>query len=92
MFLESLGKIEGHAHKRFLYLHGDDLDEAVAESVALAWSANHRLFTQGREIEGKRGGIAIFSRKSVASGGRLVGQQPVNDVMGSAERHGHNLG
>jgi hypothetical protein len=91
-FLESLGKIEGHARRKFNYLHGDDLDEAVAETVALAWAAYHRLFLQGRAIEGKRGGVAIFSAKSVASGGRLVGQHPVNDVMSPAGRAGHCLG
>ncbi len=91
-FLQSLGKIEGHACRKFNYLHGDDLDEAVAETVALAWAAYHRLFTQGRAIEGKRGGVAIFSAKSVASGGRLVGQHPVNDVMSPAGRAGHCVG
>ena len=30
-FLESHGKIEGHAHRRFDHLHGDERDEAVAE-------------------------------------------------------------
>lgn len=91
-FLKSLPLIQGHAHRRFNHLHGDDREEAVAEVVALAWQAYHPLFTQGRAIEGKRGGIAIFSGKSVASGGRLVGQHPVNDVMSPAGRAGHCVG
>jgi hypothetical protein len=91
-FMESYGKIEGHARRKFNYLHGDDLDEAVAETVALAWAAYHRLFIQGRAIEGKRGGVAIFSAKSVAFGSQLVGQHPVNDVMSPAGRAGHCLG
>ena len=32
-----------------------------------------------RSVEGKRGGVAIFSAKSVASGGRLVGQLRFGD-------------
>ena len=90
-FLESHGKIEGHAHRRFDHLHGDEREEAVAEVVARAWSDYHRLFTQGREIEGKRGGIAIFAAKTVASGRRLVSES-VNDVMSPAGRAGHSLG
>ncbi|MGL4553733.1 MAG: hypothetical protein ACRC33_21430, partial [Gemmataceae bacterium] len=90
-FLRSHGKIEGYAHRRFDHLHGHERDEAVAEVVARAWSDYHRLFTQGREIEGKRGGIAVFAAKTVASGRRLVSES-VNDVMSPAGRAGYKLG
>lgn len=93
LYLQSHGKIEGRAHNRFSRLHGDERDEAVAETVAIAYQNYHRLFRQGREItDSLRGGTAAFAAKQVASGGRLVGQQPVKDVMSPARRHGHNLG
>jgi hypothetical protein len=91
-FTLSFGKIEGHARRKFHYLHGDDLDEAVAETVALCWQAYHRLFMQGRPIDDKRGAIAVFAAQGGATGARLVGQNPINDVMSPTFRHGHSLG
>ncbi len=91
LYMQSHGKIEGHAHRRFDHLHGHDRDEAVAETVARAYSDYHRLFTQGRQIEGKRGGIAVFAAKTVASGRRLVSES-VNDVISPAGREGRKVG
>src|SRR4051794_27306123 len=85
LYLESHGKIEGHAHNRFSRLHGDERDEAVAETVAIAYQNYHRLFHQGRDItDSLRAGTAVFAARQAASGGRLVGQQPVRDVMSPA--------
>ena len=53
---------------------------------ATAWAPYHTKFSGGHYR-----GVAIFSAKSVASGGRLVGQNPVNDVMSPAGR-AHRLG
>lgn len=88
IYLQSHGKIEGHAHNRFSRLHGAERDEMVAEVVARAYSDYHRRHFQGKEITPEiRGGIAKYAAKTVASGRRLVAES-VKDVMS----RGHSLG
>jgi hypothetical protein len=80
-FTRVKGRIEGHMHNRFHYLHGDARDEAVAEGLAFAWDNYRKLWLEGRDPDQLLGGIAAFSALRVLRGDRLTGRDPVEDAM-----------
>jgi hypothetical protein len=85
-----LPKIEGLASAQHSRMHGERKDEAIAETVALAWKAYRDLALRGRNTEPLLGKIVEFSAKRVRSGGRLVGMHPVGDVMSPTARFRHD--
>jgi hypothetical protein len=88
-FAEALPRIEGLAGAYLRMRPGERKDEAIAETVALAWRAYRDLALQGRDVVKLLGKIVEFSAKRVRCGGRLVGMQPVRDVMSDTARFRH---
>src|SRR3989442_76937 len=88
-YLESLSKIDQAAKFRLKHLDIEAKEEAIQEVRALAWKACLALFTQGRDPIPLAGKIGEFSAKKVMDGGRLVGVEPIRDVMSAKSRRRH---
>jgi hypothetical protein len=65
-------------HRR---LHGDQHDDAVADTIALAWKAYRRMALQGRDPDPLLGPIVRYSAGHVRAGKLIGGYPHVNDVM-----------
>jgi DNA-directed RNA polymerase specialized sigma24 family protein len=87
-FLEALPRIQRIARFRLRHLCGERKDEAVAETVALAWNAYRRLFLTGRDVAPLVGKIAEFSARQVCCGRQLTGTR-IRDVLSPVPRHDH---
>jgi hypothetical protein len=85
-FTEALSRIEGLASPYLRMRRSECKDEAIAETIALAWRSYRELALGGRDVVKLLGRIVEFSARNVRSGGRLVGRQPVRDVMSATAR------
>ena len=92
-FLALLPRVELHARVYFRFLPPDRKEEAVAETVALAWRWFLRLAERGKDASGFVSALASFAARSVAGGRRLCGQLPAQDVLSEAAqgRHGFRV-
>ncbi len=90
-FLAVKGRIEGHAHRRFAFLHGEAREEAVAETLAFAWKAYRQLCLQGRNPDELLGGLAAFCALRVLRGDRLAGRTPAGDALSRGRRRARPL-
>jgi hypothetical protein len=81
-FLQILPRIVTHAQIRFAFLRcPGKRDDAVAETVALAWGWFLRLIAQGKEVDDFVMVLADYAVRHVRSGRRLCGQEKAKDVL-----------
>jgi hypothetical protein len=90
-FLASLPRVERHARVYFRFLPPDRREEAVAETVALAWHWFLRLAERGKDASGFVSALASFAARAVAGGRRLCGQLPAQDVLSEAAQRRHGF-
>jgi hypothetical protein len=88
-FLMLLPRIELHARVYFRFLPGDRKEEAVAETVALAWAWYLRLTARGKDATQFASALATFAARAVLSGRRLCGQLPAQDVLSEVAQRRH---
>jgi hypothetical protein len=62
-------------------LHGDQHEDAVADTIAWAWWAYRKMALDGRDPERLIGSMVRFSAKRVRAGQLLAGKPRANDVM-----------
>ena len=81
-FFTSLPRIARHAQIYFRHLRcAHTRDDAVAESIALAWKWFVRLVQQGKHPEEFVSAIAAYAARAVKVGRRLCGQENAKDVL-----------
>jgi hypothetical protein len=92
-FLAVLPRIELHARVYFRFLPHDRKEEAVAETVALAWRWFVRLAERGKDAALFGSALASYAARAVLSGRRLCGQLPARDVLSEVaqRRHGFSV-
>jgi hypothetical protein len=92
-FLVLLPRIELHARIYFRFLKSDHKEEAVAETVALAWHWYLRLTERGKDATQFVSALASYAARAVLSGRRLCGQLPARDVLSEVaqRRHGFSV-
>jgi hypothetical protein len=92
-FLVVLPRIELHARIYFRFMKADHKEEAVAETVALAWCWFVRLTERGKDVTLFVSALASYAARAVLSGRRLCGQLPARDVLSEVaqRRHGFSV-
>ena len=81
-FLDLLPRIETHARIRFRYLRcPGKRQDAVAETVAVAWNWCLRLAAKGKDAGEFVSTLADLAVRHVRSGRRLCGQERAKDVL-----------
>jgi hypothetical protein len=92
-FLALLPRVELHARVYFRHLQPDRKEEAVAETIALAWGWFLRLTTRGKDVTQFVSALASFAARAVYSGRRLCGQLHGQDVLSEVaqRRHGFSV-
>jgi hypothetical protein len=92
-FLVLLPRIELHARIYFRFLLPDRKEEAVAETIALAWRWFVRLAERGKDATRFVSALASYAARAVLSGRRLCGQLPARDVLSEVaqRRHGFSV-
>jgi hypothetical protein len=90
-FLMLLPRIELHARIYFRFLPHDRKDEAVAETVALAWHWFLRLTERGKDVTQFVSALASYAARAVLSGRRLCGQLPSKDVLSEVAQRRHGF-
>jgi hypothetical protein len=90
-FLALLPRIELHARIYFRFLSHDRKDEAVAETVALAWCWFVRLSQRGKDATQFVSALASYAARAVSSGRRLCGQLPSKDVLSDVAQRRHGF-
>ena len=81
-FLSILPRIETHAKIRFRHLRCPGRrDDAVAETIAVAWKWYLRLSERGKDVGGFVGTLADYAVRHVRSGRRLCGREQAGDVL-----------
>jgi hypothetical protein len=90
-FAEQYPRIHRIATLQHRRLHGDKRDDAVADTIALAWKAYRKLAMEGRDPDRLLGSIVRYSAGHVRAGQLLGGKPRVNDVLSrlSRGRHGY---
>lgn len=94
-FLALLPRIETHARIYFRHLKCPGRkEEAVAETVGIAWMWFVRLAERGKDATGFGSTLATLAARSVRSGRRVCGQEKVRDVLSpvAQQRHGFAVG
>jgi hypothetical protein len=93
LFLVLLPRIEVHARIYFRFMKPDRKEEAVAETVALAWHWFVRLAERGKDAAPFVSALASYAARAVLSGRRLCGQLPSKDVCSelAQRRHGFTV-
>src|SRR5271154_5745246 len=76
-------RLAAFEHRR---LRGDRHDDAVADTIALAWKSYRKMALQGREPDRLIGSIVGFSARHVRASKLLGGYTHVNDVMARSAR------
>jgi hypothetical protein len=90
-FLSLLPQVQLHATIFFRHLRcPHSREDAVAETVALAWSWYRRLVERGRDPALFVTTLATYAARHVRSGRKLCGQEPGKDVLSplAQARHG----
>jgi hypothetical protein len=91
-FLALLPRIELHARITFRGLKCPDTrEDAVAETVALAWKWHVRLAERGKDVMQFSAALAILAARAVRSGRRLCGHQKARDVLSPVARRRHGF-
>jgi hypothetical protein len=92
-FLAFLPRVELHARIYFRFLPHDRKEEAVAETIALAWRWFVRLAERGKDAAQFVSALASYAARAVLSGRRLCGQLPGKDVLSelAQRRHGFTV-
>jgi hypothetical protein len=86
-FLAILAPIERHARFAFRYLRrSHDREDAVAETVAVAWAWYVRLAGQGKDAAAFPTALASFASRHVRSGRRLCGAENTRDALSPTAR------
>ncbi len=80
-FLSILPRIELHGRVYFRHLDADRREEAVAETVALAWAWFVRLNARGKNPLAFPSVLASYAARAVKCGRRVCGQLKTRDVM-----------
>jgi hypothetical protein len=90
-FLALLPRIERHARIYFRYLRCPaGKEDAVADTVALAWAWHVRLARRGKDASRFAGALAGFAARAVRGGRGLCGQERSRDVLSAlAQRRRH---
>ncbi|MCI0464318.1 MAG: hypothetical protein L0Z62_45875 [Gemmataceae bacterium] len=88
-FLTILPAIERHARFAFRHLQRyHDREDAIAETVAVAWAWYVRLARQGRDATAFPTALASFASRHVKSGRHLCGTENTKDALSpNARRH-----
>jgi hypothetical protein len=83
-FLQILPRIEMHAQIRFAFLRcPGKRDDAIAETVAVAWHWFLRLVEQGKDVDTFVMVLADYAVRHVRNGRGLCGQEKAKDVLSS---------
>jgi hypothetical protein len=90
-FLVVLPRIELHARVYFRFMKPDHKEEAVAETVALAWCWFLRLTARGKDATQFVSALASYAARAVLSGRRLCGQLPAKDVLSEVAQRRHGF-
>jgi hypothetical protein len=91
-FLAIAPRIERHGRIHFRGLkHGDALEEAIAEMVALSWKWFLRLAARGKDPSRFPSAIAAYAARAVWSGRRLCGQEKSTDALSAPVRRRHGI-
>jgi hypothetical protein len=90
-FLIVLPRIELHARMYFRFLPHDRKEEAVAETVALAWHWFVRLTERGKDATQFVSALASYAARAVLSGRRLCGHLPCRDVLSEVAQRRHGF-
>jgi hypothetical protein len=81
-FLAILPRIEKHAHFHFRDLRcRHRQDDAVAETVALAWKCFLRLTRRGKDASRFPVAFANYAARAAKNGRRLCGQEKTRDAL-----------
>jgi hypothetical protein len=91
-FLELLPAIQRFARFAFRHLEPVSREEAVAEAVAAALVAYHRLFQLGRQQIAYASPLARFAVLHVLSGRHIGGRQNHTDVLSRSAQRRHGFG
>jgi hypothetical protein len=90
-FLAFLPRVELHARIYFRFLPNDRKEEAVAETIALAWRWYVRLAERGKDASQFVSALASFAARAVVSGRRLCGQLASKDVLSELAQRRHSF-
>jgi hypothetical protein len=90
-FLVVLPRIELHARIYFRFMKPDHKEEAVAETVAMAWCWFLRLTARGKDVTQFVSALASYAARAVLSGRRLCGQLPARDVLSEVAQRRHGF-
>jgi hypothetical protein len=83
-FLQILPRIETHAQVRFGFLRCPGRrDDAIAETIAVAWRWFRRLVEQGKDVDNFVMVLADYAVRHVRNGRKLCGQEKARDVLSS---------
>jgi hypothetical protein len=84
-FLAILPRIETHARIYFRHIRCPGRrDDAVAETVAVAWKWSLRLHDRGKDVREFPAALATLAARHVRSGRRLCGKERAGDAMSAA--------
>src|SRR5437016_3496205 len=85
-------RIERQARYRFRHLRcAHQRDEAIAETIALAWLWFVRLARRGKDAASFISTLAALAARAVMSGRRLCGQQGSRDALSSLAQRRHSF-
>jgi hypothetical protein len=92
-FLAILPRIERHARCYFRDRGADRREDAVAETVALAWRWFVRLAERGKDARRFPSVLAMFAARAVRGGRRVCGMEAGKDVLSglAQQRHGFRV-
>lgn len=86
-FLSILPAVERQARFAFRHWHGShDREDAVAETVAVAWAWFVRLVQRGKDPTAFPSALAGYASRHVKSGRRLCGTESTKDAMSPTAR------
>lgn len=86
-FLSIHPAVERHARFAFRHVRSHhDREDAVAETVAVAWAWYVRLARQGKDASAFPTALASFASRHVRSGRRLCGAQSTRDALSPTAR------
>ena len=91
-FLALLPHIELHARITFRSVRCPDRrEDAVAETVALAWKWHVRLAERGKDVRQFPAAFAALAARAVRSGRRACGQEKSKDVLAPVAQRKHGF-
>jgi hypothetical protein len=92
-FLALLPRVERHTRVYFRHLRCPaEREDAVAETVALAWQWHVRLARRGKDASRFAGALAGFAARAVRGGRGLCGQENSRDVLSRLARRRRRFG